>query len=110
MESCRDRVWNKRHSLLVSLQLRQRSQMACSVHAMEPRVLAAAADEAGRLRANWLRITWRVTGHLLVPRGRESVTPVLIASAPPNQGLKVPARVDCGMNLSSARRSLSAIR
>ncbi len=27
-----------------------------------------------------------------------------------NKRLKLPARVDCGMNLSSARRSLSAIR
>jgi hypothetical protein len=30
--------------------------------------------------------------------------------APPNKRLKVAARVDYGMNLSSARRSLSAIR
>jgi hypothetical protein len=29
---------------------------------------------------------------------------------PPNKRLKLPARVDCGMNLFSARRSLSAIR
>jgi hypothetical protein len=29
---------------------------------------------------------------------------------PPNKRLKLAARVDCGMNLSSARRSLSAIR
>ena len=28
----------------------------------------------------------------------------------PNKRLKLAARVDCGMNLSSARRSLSAIR
>ena len=28
----------------------------------------------------------------------------------PNKRLKLTARVDCGMNLSSARRSLSAIR
>jgi len=28
----------------------------------------------------------------------------------PNMRLKLPARVDWGMNLSSARRSLSAIR
>ncbi len=28
----------------------------------------------------------------------------------PNMRLKLTARVDCGMNLSSARRSLSAIR
>src|SRR5206468_12018193 len=32
------------------------------------------------------------------------------AARPPNKRLKLPARVDCGMNLSSARRSLSAIR
>ena len=29
---------------------------------------------------------------------------------PPNKRLKLPARVNCGMTLSSARRSLSAIR
>jgi hypothetical protein len=29
---------------------------------------------------------------------------------PPNTRLKLAARVDCGMNLSSARRSLSAVR
>jgi hypothetical protein len=28
----------------------------------------------------------------------------------PNTRLKLPARVDCGMNLSSARHSLSAFR
>jgi hypothetical protein len=32
------------------------------------------------------------------------------ASAPSNKRLKLTARVDLGMNLSSARRSLSAIR
>jgi hypothetical protein len=31
-------------------------------------------------------------------------------NVPPNQRLKLPARVDYGMILSSARRSLSAIR
>src|SRR5690349_12675033 len=36
---------------------------------------------------------------------------VLVSNAtPPNQRLKLAARVDWGMNLSSARRSLSAIR
>jgi len=34
----------------------------------------------------------------------------MAATLPPNQRLKLPARVDYGMNLSSARRSLSAIR
>jgi len=34
----------------------------------------------------------------------------LSAAVAPNKRLKLPARVDCGMNLSSARRSLSAIR
>ncbi len=33
-----------------------------------------------------------------------------VTSGLPNQRLKLAARVDCGMNLSSARRSLSAIR
>jgi len=38
--------------------------------------------------------------------------PLLIVSWPraPNKRLKLPARVDYGMNLLSARRSLSAIR
>ena len=31
-------------------------------------------------------------------------------NVPPNKRLKLAARVDCGMNLFSARRSLSAIR
>jgi len=30
--------------------------------------------------------------------------------APSNKRLKLTARVDCGMSLSSARRSLSAVR
>jgi hypothetical protein len=30
--------------------------------------------------------------------------------APPNERLKLPARVNYGMNLFSARRSLSAVR
>jgi hypothetical protein len=34
----------------------------------------------------------------------------LIIVALSNKRLKLAARVDCGMNLSSARRSLSAIR
>jgi hypothetical protein len=33
-----------------------------------------------------------------------------IIGQPPNKRLKLAARVDYGMNLSSARRSLSAIR
>ncbi len=41
--------------------------------------------------------------------GRSSVAFVPV-SLLPNQRLKLTARVDCGMNLSSARRSLSAIR
>ncbi len=40
-----------------------------------------------------------VAGLLLLPR----------LSGPPNKRLKLTARVDCGMSLSSARRSLSAI-
>ena len=35
---------------------------------------------------------------------------IAIHPQPPNKRLKLAARVDCGMNLSSARRSLSAIR
>jgi hypothetical protein len=38
-------------------------------------------------------------------RGRSTV-----GSRSPYTRLKLPARVDCGMNLSSARRSLSAVR
>jgi hypothetical protein len=34
----------------------------------------------------------------------------MIAELPPNKRLKLAARVDCGMDLSSARRSLNAIR
>jgi len=36
--------------------------------------------------------------------------PIGILKPRPNKRLKLAARVDCGMNLSSARRSLSAIR
>ncbi len=35
---------------------------------------------------------------------------VSLIERPPNTRLKLTARVDCGMNRSSARRSLSAIR
>jgi len=35
---------------------------------------------------------------------------LVIGNAPPNKRLKLAARIDWGMNLSSARRSLSAIR
>jgi len=35
---------------------------------------------------------------------------LLIFAPPPNKRLKLTARVDYGMNLFSARRSLSAIR
>jgi hypothetical protein len=38
------------------------------------------------------------------------VCPAALRKAPPNKRLKLAARVDYGMNLSSARRSLSAIR
>jgi hypothetical protein len=41
---------------------------------------------------------------LTAPGGSRSLTLL------PNKRLKVPARVDYGMNLFSARRSLSAIR
>jgi len=34
----------------------------------------------------------------------------MIVALAPNKRLKLAARVDCGMSLSSARRSLSAIR
>jgi len=46
------------------------------------------------------------------PRGHpDPCAPTELAlSARPNKRLKLVARVDCGMNLSSARRSLSAIR
>ena len=37
-------------------------------------------------------------------------TPDALRCVPPNKRLKLAARVDYGMNLSSARRSLSAIR
>ena len=33
-----------------------------------------------------------------------------LMAEPPNMRLKLAARADCGMNSSSARRSLSAIR
>jgi hypothetical protein len=36
--------------------------------------------------------------------------PPLVRHLPPNKRLKLTARVDYGVNLSSARRSLSAIR
>ncbi len=42
-----------------------------------------------------------------LPRLRFSIES---CGAPSNKRLKLPARVDYGMNLSSARRSLSAIR
>jgi hypothetical protein len=42
--------------------------------------------------------------------GRAHATPVTDWRLRPNQRLKLTARVDYGMNLSSARRSLSAIR
>jgi len=41
----------------------------------------------------------------------QGISVVYVADAvAPNMRLKLAARVDCGMNLSSARRSLSAIR
>src|SRR6267143_1585562 len=48
----------------------------------------------------------------LVLRERHRPVRRKLASVPPrpNKRLKLAARVDCGMNLSSARRSLSAIR
>ena len=46
------------------------------------------------------------------PDAVESSRPVAdtLPGVPPNKRLKLPARVDCGMSLSSARRSLGAIR
>ncbi len=41
---------------------------------------------------------------------RPHLTRTLEGAVLPNKRLKLTARVDCGMNLSSARRSLSAIR
>jgi len=48
-----------------------------------------------------------VAGHMPSHRRPEMWEPVRAA---PNKRLKLAARVDWGMNLSSARRSLSAIR
>ena len=68
---------------------------------------------------SWTQVVWADTGYLLKqhPGGLEdsdSVNPgadtLRLTSGPPNKRLKLAARVDCGMNLSSARRSLSAIR
>ena len=47
----------------------------------------------------------RVPVHEMVARG-----PARMIEALSNKRLKLAARVDCGMNLSSARRSLSAFR
>ncbi len=46
----------------------------------------------------------RAVGAEDLPRSRSS------CAVMPNKRLKLTARVDCGMNRSSARRSLSAIR
>jgi len=54
-----------------------------------------------------------IHGVLRHRRSREHVTEgwrVLGRCEPPNKRLKLTARVDCGMNLSLARRSLSALR
>jgi len=42
--------------------------------------------------------------------GRHDALRGAALAQPPDKRLKLAARVDCGMNLSSARRSLSAIR
>ena len=56
--------------------------------------------------------TYRVNAQLYEAEVLAFLHTVLVAdtAARPNKGLKLAARVHCGMNLSSARRSLSAIR
>ena len=53
---------------------------------------------------------WRRTGGAALKRSVQGGTSATIIGAQPNKRLKLPARVDYGMNLSSARRSLSAAR
>jgi hypothetical protein len=70
---------------------------------------------AGQIRAAVHPAIWAPTQYSAAPslgprasgQGRSSAT---LIGAQPNKRLKLTARVDCGMNLSSARRSLSAIR
>ncbi|MGH8848487.1 MAG: hypothetical protein ACREXQ_14780 [Polaromonas sp.] len=50
---------------------------------------------------------YRIPGHLFLAG---TVLHLLYESTLPNKRLKLAARVDCGMNPSSARRSLSAVR
>ena len=68
--------------------------------------------EAGRQRRADSR---EEIGYLVMPPAfltilGHRITPMSIQHRAPNKRLKLTARVDCGMNLSSARRSLSAIR
>ena len=55
-----------------------------------------------------MRVLGQCLGPSLMPNHVSALWNCYVA--PPNKRLKVAARVDCGMNLSSARRSLSAVR
>src|SRR5512143_161606 len=71
-----------------------------------PSIVPGSRERSGMLRANGSSGTNGAAWKRSVANGRNAVR----ERVAPNTRLQLTARVDCGMNLSSARRSLSAFR